>query len=150
VLQGEEIDYGLAGALNYGMEQINSDFVLIVEDDSYFSIPTEKRFLIIWQFVSNHTGKDTLYLAEYVESNHSTDNLVIQYDKLLGSNSGLLISKELWKSVKFKEELFMDRVDIDFQARAKKTRVKNLNNHSEIYKSIVYRKKRKNTYPSRL
>ena len=110
---------GLGHALNTAIgigNNFSPDYGIIMEDDALF---TDLSLLkkTIKAFCKGHSDKDLLYLAE---SSLKSENEFIESKKPLGSNSGLFLDFNLLNSIRFREEFFIDQIDIDFQYRIKR------------------------------
>lgn len=124
VLIHEKKHYGLGNALNLGIDKANQfsyDFLLIMEDDSFFINNGNDLIFkinsIIQAFSNEFDINDVLYLSEH---NRTNNNKFITIKNYLGSNSGLILNYSLCRQVNFRADFFMDQIDIDFQYKIKK------------------------------
>jgi len=121
ILIHENHDKGLGNALNYGMRIANKfqyDFLLIMEDDSFFVRDIKN---IILDFIKLYNNNDVLYLSDNKASNTNKIEFVILKEKdYIGSNTGVFFSSILAKNINFRSNFFMDQIDIDFQYNIKK------------------------------
>lgn len=109
---------GLGHALNTAISlggNIRPDYAIVMEDDALL-VNLHRLVECIVSFVKSHTYLDLLYFSE---SGLKGESDFIQLSKPVGSASGLFLSFTLLFSLKFREELFIDQMDIDFQYRVK-------------------------------
>ena len=110
--------FGLGHALNTAIflgSNIRPDYAIVMEDDALLVNPPRLVECIV-SFVKSHTDLDLLYFSE---SGLKGESDFIQLSKPVGSGSGLFLSYTLLSSMKFREEFFIDQMDIDFQYRVK-------------------------------
>ena len=119
VLYHEEKHLGLGNALNIGIKMsinLGFKFLLIMEDDTYFQ-ENVNLIDIVNEFSYTHSNISILYLSE-TDTNSTNDFLLV--NRNLGTNSGILISFNLAKEIRFRTEFFMDQIDINFQHDVRK------------------------------
>ncbi|PIA86234.1 glycosyltransferase [Streptococcus parauberis] len=140
---GDGTNRGLSYAYNRAIEQINpsqNDFLVILDDDTYLSedyinelvsisnskssfdvflpiVKTEKFILSPSRI--EHSGR--VILLENVRN--------IDYSNITAINSGMVVKGNVYKNIKYDENLFLDCVDHDFmnQISIHKYKVKILN-----------------------
>ena len=109
---------GLGHALNTAISigsKINPDYAIVMEDDALL-VNSPRLLECTISFLKTHTDLDLLYFAESCLNSESD---FIKLSKPIGSGSGLFLRYDLLSSLKFREEFFMDQIDIDFQYRVK-------------------------------
>ena len=114
ILEHENVHYGLGNALNLAIKiskKFEYNFLLIMEDDSFF-VDNVDIIAIIDEFKRCYKDKDALYLSK---KQYRSEDYFIEIKGYMGTNSGIILSKDLILKILFRAEFFMDQIDIDFQ-----------------------------------
>lgn len=112
---------GLASSLNVGIsiaKNTGCDFVLILEDDTILTINLE----IVFKHVNSCSKIRVQDIMSFSNNSFRTRNKDICPFFRVKTNitNGLMVPLSIFDSVKFREEFFMDQIDIDFLAEANK------------------------------
>lgn len=105
---GEALNFGISKALYFGED----NYVLVVEDDATFN-ENINLLKILDHFLNFYSENDVLFLNDH--ENMSMKKVeFIEIKKYLGITMFFSPIK-IFKKIKFREEFFMDQLDIDFQ-----------------------------------
>ena len=102
---------GIAGALNYGIEYIernfSADYILTLDQDTIIMVHDLKNLI----FEANKRWNNVGIIAMGSKETHRGHGY---RERKYAITSGNIVSVEIFRKTRFREEFFMDQVDFDF------------------------------------
>lgn len=141
-----EKNVGLSKAYNYTIDRINKnkkDYILILDDDTHlnksyiseaYNLILQEQFDIILPIVKSN---NQIISPEEVQFNCRIKKIKnldkINYNNISAINSGMIIRTEIFNTIRYNEEMFLDYIDHDFMKKVREYKL-----IIKIMKSSIY------------